>query len=101
MIFSLQRYLEDYFNSAGFRDPDQYSVALARLYDRKRGGNSADSFLNWMRRLKTAFYRVNVGIKRQTFERKLLIRLDGKFKKKEYSSFQRSSPKELKHRAFA
>ena len=82
MIFSIQRDLEDYFSRRGFRDPDQYAVALARLYDRQRQGKTADAFLSLMKKIRTAFFRANEGVKRMAFERTVLHRLDDKFKKK-------------------
>ncbi len=35
MIYSIQAYLENYFNRCGLADPDQYAVSLAKLYDRE------------------------------------------------------------------
>lgn len=101
MIFSIQTYLEDYFNRRGLGDPDQYAVALARLYDRERYGKSAPAFLADMRRIRTAFYRRNDHVQRDTFESKLLTVLDGRFKKKDCSTSQRPSQKELKRPAAA
>jgi len=101
MIFSIQRYLEDYFNRCGLGDPDQYAVTLARLYDRERCGKTVPAFLSAMKRIRTVFYRTNSHTEREPFERKVLKRLDGKFKKKESSTSQRRSPHELKLRANA
>lgn len=99
MIFSIQRYLEDYFNRCGLGDPDQYAVNLARLYDRERHGKTVPAFLSGMMRIRTVFYKRNSHTQRETFERKILTLLDTKFKKKDYSSPQRQSPQELKLRA--
>jgi len=82
VIFSIQRYLEDYLGRAGFNDPDQYAVHLAKLYDSARPGKSDTVFLAAMRRIRTVFYRTNPGTQRSPFERKLLTMLDTKFKKK-------------------
>ena len=82
MIFSIQRDLEDYFNHSGLPDPDQYSVALAKLYDRERAAKNTNAFLSSMRRIRTAFFRANNRLQREAFERKVLARLDAKFKKK-------------------
>lgn len=82
MIFSIQTYLEDYFNRRGWGDPDQYAVALARLYDRERHGKSAPVFLAAMKKIRTTFYRRNDELDRGEFEGKLLAALDSKFKKK-------------------
>jgi hypothetical protein len=97
MIFSIQRYLEDYFSRCGFLDPDQYAIALARLYDRQRQGKTSDTFLLSMAKMRTAFFRANSGIQRPVLERKILSHLDGKFKKKVYCSSQTPSLKGLRN----
>ena len=101
MIFSVQRYLEDYFNRCGLSDPDQYAISLAKLYDRERHGKPATTFLASMKRIRTVFYKTNPGRQRDGFERKLLALLDGKFKKKDYFTSRRLSPQGLKHLAAA
>jgi hypothetical protein len=101
MIFLIQTYLEDYFNRRGLGDADQYAVALARLYDRERHGKTAPAFLSAMKRIRTMFFRRNDQIQRDIFERKMLTVLDGRFKKKDCSSSQRPSQKELKPPAAA
>jgi|ERR1035437_943574 hypothetical protein len=101
MIFSIQTYLEDYFNRRGLGDPDQYAVALAKLYDRERHGKTGPAFLAAMKRIRTAFYRRNDHIQRSTFESKLLTALDSRFKKKDCFTRQRRSQKELKPPAVA
>lgn len=80
MIFSIQTYLEDYFNRRGLGDPDQYAVALARFYDRERHAKTAPAFLVGMKRIRTVFYRHNDPIERDSFDRKMLTLLDSKFK---------------------
>jgi hypothetical protein len=101
MIFSIQRCLEDYFNRCGCDDPDLYAVSLAQLFDSERGGKTAPEFLSAMKRIRTVFYKRNNQLQRSTFERKILTFLDSRFKKKDHSSSQRQSPKELKHPAIA
>jgi chemotaxis methyl-accepting protein methylase len=101
MIFSIQRDLEDYFNRCGFTDPDQYAVAVAKLYDRERQGKTPNAFLSSMTKIRTAFFRANDRVQRAAFERKVLTRLDGKFKKKVSFSSHKPSPKELRHQAIA
>ncbi len=99
MIFSIQRYLEDYFNRCGLSDPDQYAIKLATLYDRERHDKTVDAFLSAMNRIRTVFYRRNPQAQREVFKRHVLTLLDKKFKKKDYSSSQKQSPQELKIRA--
>jgi hypothetical protein len=82
MIFSIQTYLEDYFNRRGLRDADQYAVALSKLYDRERHAKTAPDFLAAMKRIRTIFYKRNDHIQRDTFDHKMLALLDSKFKKK-------------------
>lgn len=82
MIFSIQRYLEDYIAKAGLSDPDQYAINLAQLYDSTRREKSDAMFLNAMHRVRTIFFRKNNQLQRGAFERKLLTLLDNKFKKK-------------------
>jgi len=101
MIFSIQRDLEDYFNRGGFTDPDQYAIALAKLYDRGRQGKTSAAFLSSMRKIRTAFFRANNRVQRSTFERKVLSRLDGKFKKKAFFSSHRPSQRGLRHQLIA
>src|SRR5713101_2451342 len=101
MIYSIQSYLENYFNRCGLADPDQYAVSLAKLYDRQRHGKTAPAFLSAMRRIRTVFYNQNEHTQRPVFERRMLTLLDTKFKKKESSSSQRQSPKGLRLRAIA
>jgi hypothetical protein len=101
MIYSIQSYLENYFNRCGLADPDQYAVSLAKVYDRQRSGKTAPAFLFTMKRMRTGFYRQNEHIKRPAFERRILTLLDNKFKKKDFSSCQTQSPRNLRHRAIA
>ncbi len=101
MIFSIQRYLEDYFNRRGLSDPDQYAVNLAKLYDRERHGKTVHVFLSSMNRIRTVFYKRNSHTRREVLERRVLTLLDSRFKKKDYSSSQRQSPQELKHQESA
>ncbi len=82
MIFSIQRYVEDYAAKRNLNDTDQYAVKLANLYDGERAKcDSGDEFLRKMHRIRTSFF-VGNGLDRSRFENQLLSRLDRKFKKK-------------------
>ena len=82
MIFSIQRYVEDYAARRSLNDPDQYSVKLANLYDAERSRYDSDAdFLKKMHRIRTSFFISN-GLDRSTFEKQFLTRLNRKFKKK-------------------
>jgi hypothetical protein len=101
MIFSVQRFVEDYISNRGFNDPDQYSIALATTYSHSRPAKSEASFLTVMKKIRTAFFRANPGISRTEFERAILTRLDSRFKKKEYFSVRNQPPQELRRQALA
>jgi hypothetical protein len=81
VVFSIQRFLEDLFARGRHDDPDQYAIALANLYDRRRREGSREDFLGAMRKLRTSFFRVN-GLDRSDFEERLAKLLDQRFKKK-------------------
>lgn len=82
MIFTIQRYVEDYFAAKGFRDTDQYAVKVANLYDTYRDPTeSLDEFSRRMRRIRTAFF-ANNRVERKAFEAQFLARLDRSFLKK-------------------
>lgn len=82
MIFSIQRYLEDYFNRRGFIDNDQYAVNIANVYALNRSRKSNEELLSIFSRVNTFFYRNNTSIRRGELEHKLLTLLDKNFKKK-------------------
>jgi hypothetical protein len=79
MIFSIQRFIEDYFQKRNLSDVDQFSVSLSNLYDSKRAQMSQGQFLLAMRRVRTLFYKTNAHLKRRDFERGLLKLLDDRF----------------------
>jgi hypothetical protein len=85
MIFSVQRYIEDYFERRQLEDLDQYAVRLANLYGQRRSRCSRDEFLQQMRRVRTTFYRNNRAIDREEFDGRLLRALDQKFASKKNS----------------
>jgi hypothetical protein len=82
MIFSIQRYLEDYFESRGLMDNDQYAVKLANLYATSRHGASKSAFLKRLGRVQTIFFRANRSLARISFQLELLDALDRQFLKK-------------------
>lgn len=82
MIFAIQSYVEDHFNRRGLDDPDQYGVALAKLYSLHRHEKSVSEFLAAMKRIRTIFYKRNDITERETFDEKMLTLLDSRFKKK-------------------
>lgn len=82
MVFSIQRFIEDYLNKRGVNDVDQYSVAVANLFDECRFDMTKDDFLQRMGRIRTPLFKKNPALMRRQFESQLLTRLDTKFKKK-------------------
>jgi len=82
MIFSLQRFVEDYLQQRGLRDVDQYAVKFANLYNRERRKKPDKSFLQAIHRIRTVFYRNNSQLDRVGFEKSLVSILDKQFKKK-------------------
>jgi hypothetical protein len=82
MIFSLQRFVEDYLQHRGLRDVDQYAVKVSNLYARERRRKTNKLFLQTIRRIRTVFYRNNSQLDRPSFEKSLVSVLDNQFKKK-------------------
>ena len=82
MIFSIQRFIEDYLDSLGVDDRGQYAVALANLYDKYRSTSDPADFLKRMRRIRTTLFKKHPSLKRAEMEKRLLNRLDKKFQKK-------------------
>jgi hypothetical protein len=82
MIFSIQRYLEDYIERRSLTDADQYAVKVANLYQQKRSELSDSDLLRALHRVRTVFFRSNPHLNRLDFERKLIGLLDSRFLKK-------------------
>lgn len=82
MIFSIQRFVEDYLQSRGLSDGDQYAVRVANLYASRRGIGRDEDFLTLLHRVRTSLFRNNRGLNRDNVERQILAALDRKFKGK-------------------
>jgi hypothetical protein len=65
MIFSIQRYLEDYFERRGLSDNDQYAVKVANLYGALRSSSSGSTLRRRLRSIHTVFFRANSHWKEQ------------------------------------
>lgn len=83
MIFSVQRFLEDYFEKRQLEDNDQYAVKVANAF--ARDGESAGKSVS---RIRTVFFRSNPQLNRSAFEAQLLELLEGKFSKKKSQANQ-------------
>lgn len=91
MIFSIQRYIEDYFERRGLTDNDQYAVKVANLYGVVRSTGSERALRRRIRGIRTIFFRANSSLVRTDFEAELLQALDRRFFKKKDHSRQLSS----------
>src|SRR5712692_4564816 len=86
MIFSVQRYLEDYFERRGLSDTDQYAIKLANTYASWRGRSSKRAFLQRISRVQTIFFRANPSLVRAAFKAEVLDALDRRFAQKKSPS---------------
>ncbi len=91
MIFSIQRYIEDYFERRGLTDNDQYAVKVANLYGAMRSTSSERAFRRRFGTIHTVFFRANSPLVRADFEAELLQALDRRFFPKKVHSRQVSS----------
>lgn len=83
MIFSVQRYLEDYFERLGLRDVDQYAVKLANVYSSLKPNSTESDALISIHHIRTVFFRNNHELNRSEFESTVLGVLKRQFKKKD------------------
>ncbi len=88
MIFSIQRYLEDYFERRGLIDNDQYAVKVANLYVAARYTRNEAAFRRRLTGIHTVFFRANPALTRADFQGELLRTLDRRFPKKKSPSRQ-------------
>lgn len=97
MIFSVQRFVEDYFERRGLADVDQYAIRVANQFDRLPANASVDTIANALASIRTTFFRRNREVTRRGFEAALADVLNRRFKKKRTSgavaSFERALPK--------
>lgn len=82
MIFSVQRFLEDYFERRGLTDADQYAIRVANVFGRMSPNATRENLVRDLARLQTVFYRKNGQIQRREFEGQLVANLQARFKKK-------------------
>lgn len=82
MIFSVQRYIEDYFERRHLSDVDQYAVKLANAFAGSPAHMSDRQVLTAFHRVRTVFFQNNPHVKRNQFESTLLQLLRSRFKKK-------------------
>jgi hypothetical protein len=81
MIFSMQRFIEDYLRNRNLPDDGQYSIKASNLYAKYRRTESDKNVLARLRKIQTVVYKNNPGVDRDSTERQLLERLDTKFSK--------------------
>jgi hypothetical protein len=82
MIFSIQRYIEDYFERRNLTDVDQYAIRLANAYGNSPQQATEKKILQAFHRIRTVFYRNNPHLNRNELESTLLRLLRTRFKKK-------------------
>lgn len=87
MIFSVQRYIEDYLSRRSLSDVDQYAVKIANLYAKRRSELEYDGFLRAMKKIRTVLFKNASSVARADFEKRLLELLDKNFKKKRFDDF--------------
>lgn len=82
MIFSVQRYVEDYLERRGLVDNDQYAVKVANLFAGERHTIGDAAFQRRLGHIHTVFFRANPALARGAFEAELLDALDRRFPRK-------------------
>lgn len=92
MVFSIQRYIEDFLVGRGLNDKDQYAVRLANLYESTRASLTKEDFLARVHRLRAVQFRNAPHVDRKSVESLLLTRLDQQFLKKKAETVLRAFP---------
>lgn len=82
MIFSVQRFVEDYLERRRLADIDDYAIGAATAFERAGAAASEDDVAQRLRRIRTALFRRNAGLNRAEFERQLARALKRRFPKK-------------------
>jgi hypothetical protein len=85
-VFSVQRFLEDHFERRGLADLDQYAIRIANAFDRAGPIIGEEKLAQEFGRVRTVFFRRNVGVDRKSFERRLAATLRRRFPKKAHST---------------
>jgi hypothetical protein len=82
MIFSIQHYIEDYFQRRNLSDIDQYAVRVANTFVDHLDEPNNKRLLKSLRRIRTVFYQNNEQLDRTEFELILAGQLRARYKKK-------------------
>ena len=96
MVFSIQRFIEDYLVRLRLDGTDQYSVRVANLYEDRRCQFEYDEFLERVGRVRTVVFRNRPEIERWNVEEKLVKALDRRFKGKSNNSQQAAQGNQAK-----
>jgi hypothetical protein len=83
MIFSVQRYIEDYFQRRNLSDVDQYAVRVANSFVQWSHRSTDAQILKSVHRIRTVFFQNNSNLNRNDFETNLIRLLRYRFKKKD------------------
>jgi len=81
MIFSVQRFLEDYFERRGLADVDQYAIRISNTFTSRGPLVTLENLSRDLGKMRTVFYRRNGQITRRDFEAQLAKTLCKQFKK--------------------
>jgi hypothetical protein len=82
VIFSVQRFVEDYLERRRLADIDDYAISAATVFERAGTAASEDDVAQKLRRIRTALFRRNAGLNRAEFEQQLARALKRRFPKK-------------------
>ena len=82
MIFTIQTYIEEYFNNRSISDTDGFAVKLANLYFHEREHLTYEELVSKASRIRTVIYKKNNIDDKSLFLNTLFGRLDRLFKKK-------------------
>jgi hypothetical protein len=81
MIFSVQRYIEDYFQRRNLIDNDQYAVHVANSFAASMHQADDSQVLRSVHHIRTVFFKNNAHLERSAFELQLVQSLRSRFKK--------------------
>ena len=85
MIFSIQRYIEDYFQRRNLSDVDQFAVRVANSFAEWMHQPTDVQLLKAVHRIRTVFFQNNSNLNRKDFESSLIRLLRSRYKKKDQS----------------
>jgi hypothetical protein len=82
MIFSIQRFIEDYLQRRNLSDVDQYAIRVANSFADLMHQPKDEEIIKSVHRIRTVFFQNNSNLHRNDFEAGLVQLLRSRFKKK-------------------